>query len=259
MKKLLILASFVAVVTGCNSYTGELVGVKGREQWYQPDPFGMLYIPLGSFHMGPGDEEATMAHTVRSKMVSVQSFYIDETEISNNEYRQFVYWVRDSIARVLLANGGNAAADDYKTTQEDWLMDNPIYRQDPNLKEFYINWEHKIRWDSEEDDYRLDLQPMYLPVEERYYNRKELDTRKLNYEYYRIDIRLAAQKGNRFLPQKSADAQTTDWKKGEYLNGVTTNEGGTDKLAPFTSPVQDPGKDAKTLGEYQVEDQTVVS
>ncbi|MGZ3941670.1 MAG: lipoprotein, partial [Bacteroidia bacterium] len=51
MKKLLILASFVAVVTGCNSYTGELVGVKNRESWYQPDPFGMLYIPLGSFHM----------------------------------------------------------------------------------------------------------------------------------------------------------------------------------------------------------------
>jgi sulfatase modifying factor 1 len=259
MKKLLILASFVAVVTGCNSYTGELVGVKNRESWYQPDPFGMLYIPLGSFHMGPGDEEATMAHTVRSKMVSVQSFYIDETEISNNEYRQFVYWVRDSIARVLLANGGNAAAQDYQVPQEDWLTDNPVYRQDPNLKEFYINWESKIKWDSEEDDYRLDLQPMYLPVEERYYNRKELDTRKLNYEYYRINIRLAAQKSNRFLPQKSADAQTTDWKKGEYLNGVTTNEGSTDKLAGFTSPVQDPGKDAKTLGQYEVEDQVAVN
>ncbi len=259
MKKLLILASFVAVVTGCNSYTGELIGVQHREQWYQPDPFGMLYIPLGSYHMGPSDEEATFAHTAKAKMVSVQSFYIDETEISNNEYRQFVFWVRDSIARVLLANGGNAAADDYKITQEDWLSYNPIYRQDPNLKEFYINWENKIHWESEEDDYRLDLQPMYLPVEERYYNRKEIDSRKLNYEYYRIDIRLAASKMNRFLPQKSPDNQTLDWKKAEYINGVTLNDGGTDKLGTMTSPVQDPGKDPKTLGEYQVEDQVSVS
>ena len=31
--------------------------------------------------------------------VSVQAFYMDATEISNNEYRQFVHWVRDSIAR----------------------------------------------------------------------------------------------------------------------------------------------------------------
>ncbi len=27
---------------------------------------------------------------------------MDETEITNNEYRQFVHWVRDSIARDLL-------------------------------------------------------------------------------------------------------------------------------------------------------------
>ena len=253
------MASFVAVVTGCNSYTGELVGVKGREQWYQPDPFGTLYIPLGSYHMGPSDEEATMAHTARAKMVSVQSFYIDETEISNNEYRQFVYWVRDSIARVLLANGGNAGATDYQVSQEDWLSYNPIYRQDPNLKEFYINWGQKIKWDSEDDDYRLDLQPLYLPVEERYYNRKDIDTRKLNYEYYRIDIRLAAAKSNRFLPQKSPDNATVEWKKAEYNNGVTLNDGGTDKLGTMTSPVQDPGKDAKTLGQYEVEDQVSVS
>ena len=108
MKKLLILAVFVALVTGCNQYPGELIGVKDRPEWYQPDPFGMLYIPMGSYHMGPSDEETTMAHTAKSKMVSIQAFYIDETEISNNEYRQFVYWVRDSLARMLLAAGGNA-------------------------------------------------------------------------------------------------------------------------------------------------------
>ena len=27
---------------------------------------------------------------------------MDETEITNNEYRQFVFWVRDSIAHVIL-------------------------------------------------------------------------------------------------------------------------------------------------------------
>ncbi len=74
MKKLLILASFIAVVAGCNQRTGELVGVIGREKWYQPDPFGTLFIPMGSYHMGPDDEEAPMAHTTKSKMVSVQAF-----------------------------------------------------------------------------------------------------------------------------------------------------------------------------------------
>ncbi|HWY10804.1 MAG TPA: SUMF1/EgtB/PvdO family nonheme iron enzyme [Bacteroidia bacterium] len=143
--------------------------------------------------------------------------------------------------------------------QDEFLDMAPLYRTDNNLKEFYINWEKKIKWDSPDDDYRTDLQPLYLPEGERYYNRKEIDSRKLNYEYYRIDIRKAAAKNNRFLPQKSPDVQIQEFKKGEYLNGVTLNDGTTDKLGTKTSPVQDPAKDAKTLGEYQVDDQTVVS
>jgi gliding motility-associated lipoprotein GldK len=35
---------------------------------------------------------------------------------------------------------------------------------------------------------------MYTPSEERYYRRKEIDTRKLNYEYYTFDYHAAAQK-----------------------------------------------------------------
>ena len=38
-----------------------------------------------------------------TKTVSVRSFYMDETEITNSEYRQFVFWVRDSILRYKLA------------------------------------------------------------------------------------------------------------------------------------------------------------
>ena len=90
MKKLLVLASFVALVTGCNKKVGELIGVGGRDKWFQPDPYGTLFIPMGSYHMGPDDEEAPMAHTTKNKMVSVQAFYIDDSEISNNEYRQFL-------------------------------------------------------------------------------------------------------------------------------------------------------------------------
>ena len=260
MKKLIVLASFVAIVTGCNKKVGELVGVEGREQWFQPDPFGTLYIPMGSYHMGPSDEEITMAHTAHSKMVSVQAFYIDDTEISNNEYRQFVYWVRDSIARKLLANGSGPDAEEFQTSQEDFLSMFPIYKGDVNLQDPYINWATKIKWNSDDEDYRLDLQPLYLPEGERFYNRKEIDTRKLNYEYYRIDIRLAASKYNRFLPQKSPDIQdaTHEYKKADYINGVHLNDGVNGVPGTPSTPVGDPVKDPKTLGTYDVNDYTSV-
>ncbi len=256
MKKLIVLASFVAVVTGCNKKVGELVGVQGREKWFQPDPFGTLYIPMGSYHMGPSDEEITMAHTAKSKMVSVQAFYIDDSEISNNEYRQFVYWVRDSIARKLLANGSGPDAEEFQISQEDFLAMWPVYKGDNNLQDPYINWETKIKWNSDDEDYRLDLQPLYLPEGERFYNRKEIDTRKLNYEYYRIDIRMAASKFNRFVPQKSPDVQDAahEYKKADYINGVHLNDGLNGVPGTPSTPVGDPGKDPKTLGTYNVKD-----
>ena len=260
MKKLILLASFIAIVTGCNKRVGELIGVQGREKWFQPDPFGTMYIPMGSYHMGPSDEEVTMAHTAHSKMVSVQAFYIDDSEISNNEYRQFVFWVRDSIARKLLANGGGPDAEEFKIEQADYLAMHPIYTGDNNLQDPYINWDSKIKWDSDNEDYRLDLQPMYLPEGERFYNRKEIDSRKLNYEYYRIDIRLAAVKSNRFIPQKSPDIQDADheYKKADYINGVNLSDGVNGVPGTPSTPVGDPSKDPKTLGTYNVSDQVAV-
>jgi sulfatase modifying factor 1 len=260
MKKLIVLASFIAVVTGCNKRMGELIGVQGREKWYQPDPYGTLYIPMGSYHMGPSDEEITMAHTAKSKMVSVQAFYIDDSEISNNEYRQFVYWVRDSIARKLLAFGSNGNAEDFQISQDEFLEMWPVYKGDNNLQDPYINWNEKIDWESDDEDYRLDLQPLYLPEGERFYNRKEIDTRKLNYEYYRIDIRLASAKSNRFLPQKSPDVQDAahEYKKADYINGVHLNDGVNGTPGTPSTPVGDPGKDPKTLGTYNVDDQVSV-
>lgn len=258
MKKILILASFVAVVAGCNKRTGELVGVVGREKWYQPDPFGTLFIPMGSYHMGPDDEEAPMAHTTKSKMVSVQAFYIDDSEISNNEYRQFVYWVRDSIARRLLIAGGQE--DEFGISQEDFLAMWPVYTGDNNLQEPYVNWEARIDWETPDEDIRGILQPMYLPEGERFYNRKEIDTRKLNFEYYRVDIRLAAAKSNRFVPNKSADIQDAshEYRKGEFINGVTLNDGTNGAAGSLSTPVTDPAKDPKTLGSYNVKDQVSV-
>ena len=88
------------------SGNGELIGIQNRPIWNPTDPYGMVFIPQGSFNMGPGDQDVPYAHVTQHKTVSVAAFYIDETEITNNEYRQFVTWVRDSIARVLLGENG---------------------------------------------------------------------------------------------------------------------------------------------------------
>jgi formylglycine-generating enzyme len=184
MKKLLIYFALLIFLGSCgNSGSGELTGVKNRKRYFQTEPFGMVYIPMGSFTMGLGDQDVPYAQLNNPKTVTIAAFYMDQTEITNNEYRQFVYWVRDSIARRLL---GEVKPDLYlisenKKTGE--TFDPP-----------YLNWATKLDYNSTEQDIKDALNQMYLPESERFFRRKEIDTRKLYYEYYFVDLKAAARK-----------------------------------------------------------------
>lgn len=175
MKQLIIGSFVLLILSSCGGGNkGQLVGAQGRERWYQADPYGMVFIPSGSYLMGPSDQDVPYAMVSQSRSVSMKAFYMDNTEITNNEYRQFVEWVRDSLAHRLI--GG------------DHLIEEGEYGE-------RINWKAKIKWDEEENVETL--AELYLPESERFYKRKEFDVRKLNYEYYWIDLKAAAQRDNR--------------------------------------------------------------
>jgi sulfatase modifying factor 1 len=175
MKKIFIPAFIGLIFSSCGGGNrGQLVGAQGREKWYQPDPYGMVYIPSGAYNMGPGDQDVPYAAVAQSKSVSVHAFYMDNTEISNNEYRQFVEWVRDSLAHRLIGS--------------EHLIDEGEYGD-------RINWKKRIKWEDEQNVEAL--AELYLPESERYYRRKEIDSRKLNFEYYWVDLQEAAQRSNR--------------------------------------------------------------
>jgi len=189
LKKLsLALIGLPLVFSSCSSDggSGQLVGVQERIQWFQPDPYGMLFLPMGSYNMGPSDQDVPSASTTRSKTVSVQAFYMDETEITNNEYRQFVYWVRDSIAHRILGE------------EVDEMHVISINEYDEEIEPPHVNWYERIRWD--EPEVREALEVMLYPEFERFRGRREIDVRKLDYEYFWIDYRDAARKGGPGAP-----------------------------------------------------------
>jgi len=188
--------------TGCgSSSTGELVGTF-RAPFIQEDPYGMLFIPLGAFHMGP-DEDINYSLTAQKKVVSLQSYYMDETEITNDEYRQFVNHVRDSLAMRLL---GEEDPDEY-------IVEEGEYNEHLD----WYNAEKGIPFDGKEEEVEA-LSAMFLEEGgERFYKRKQLDTRKFNYEYYWIDFRTASAKVKRFESPEIMDAQvgSQSWKYGD--------------------------------------------
>ncbi|MGE9516805.1 MAG: SUMF1/EgtB/PvdO family nonheme iron enzyme [Solitalea-like symbiont of Acarus siro] len=103
--KILSLIVAIAMVSSCTKVpsNGELIGVQGRKfNDRLKIPYGMVYIPAGSFMLGQSDEDITYSQVARQKHVSISGFYMDQTEITNNEYRQFVYWVQDGLAAKII-------------------------------------------------------------------------------------------------------------------------------------------------------------
>lgn len=60
----------------------------------QATPPNMVLIEGGTFTMGFTDQDVTYDWNNVPRRVTVQSFYMDETEISNLDYREYLHWIR---------------------------------------------------------------------------------------------------------------------------------------------------------------------
>ena len=239
MKKFIALAAIVALMSSCNSGDrGELVGVKGKK-WLPEKPYGMTLIPGGAFVMGKSGDDFVSVNDAPTKTVTVRSFYMDETEITNSEYRQFVEWVRDSTVRLRLAiladelgetpGDGEAGIGDFafldnedeeKTPYDQYMEDNYYGMGDDFYEGRKINNNIDLIWDTAEypDEYYVEvMDSMYLPMEESYNGQRTLDVSKLNFQYSYMDIGAAAQdktsKRKDFIKKESLNIypDTTVW------------------------------------------------
>lgn len=217
MKKLMFLSlASVFLLSSCGSKSqGELVGVQGKK-WYPEKPYGMELIPRGSFIMGKSEEDVASVMNAPTKTVTVRSFYMDDTEITNSEYRQFVEWVKDSVVRSKLA----ILADDLGLTPEDegiglyafkdadtadlsvyekYMLDNYIGMSGDWYEGRALNREEDLIWDTSDypDSYYAEvMDSMYIPEEESYNGLRTIDVTKLKYKYSWMDIEAAARSRN---------------------------------------------------------------
>ncbi len=91
-------------------------------------------------------------------------------------YRQFWYYVRDSIGREILAENLNIY---------DWKI--PTYDSLGQVNDFddwILNWEKRIDWEKYPENEQFEfLSQMYLGGSNRFYDYYEIDVRYLRYEY----------------------------------------------------------------------------
>jgi len=117
MRKNIITGLVFILLTSCSMYdNGELTGVKNIP-WSEPNPYGMVLIQEGTFELGQAEKDSIFGINTPSKNVSISPFWMDKTEITNGQYKQFIKWVCDSIIREKLADPAYGGNEKYKITE----------------------------------------------------------------------------------------------------------------------------------------------
>ena len=237
MNKALVFALFTLIIYSCGSNDrGELTGVKYKKKWFSEKPFGMALIPGGSFTMGKQDQDVIGTMSTPTKTVTIRPYYMDETEITNNEYKEFVFWVRDSIVRTRLGiqqefaelltttdegeSGPSGGIHDYAfavtdttdaTPYQKYMYDN-YYSFGEGIDSIKpLSWETDIIWKKEDFpdvDYVEVMDSLFISREEAVDGVPTFNVKLLNYRYTWFDKNNAAKKGGKIK----------DFMKNEILN-----------------------------------------
>ena len=222
MKRHLVLLTLFLVVASCGSKNrGELIGVK-QKKWFGEKPYGMTLVEGGAYIMGKSDEDLAQLQNAPARTVTVPSFYMDETEITNSEYRQFIYWVKDSIALSMLARKadelelgednkdgiGEFAFQDSDTTKlnefQKYMRQNYYDVSEDLYAGRALNWDADLTWDTEDyidQNYAEVMDSLYLPPDLWYNGEIKLDVTKLVYAYTWFDAESAAAESKRSKKQ----------------------------------------------------------
>jgi gliding motility-associated lipoprotein GldK len=150
---------------------------------FNSDPAHTVFVPGGSFFMGASDEQIDNSMVNRKKLVSVQSFWMDRTEITNEQYRKFVSYVSDSLKYLAVYLGGINQTED--TIKVDW---NRAQRINMNSKAVIEK-----------------LNELLLSPDNRYKGKIGIDNTKLIYKYSFVDLKAAA------LASKSLELPLSDF------------------------------------------------
>ena len=198
MKRNNILLSFVAGATlvlavscatgGSGSAGGEVTGIGGGS-WAEPTPYGMVLVDRGSMKVGPAEADSLWNLEASARGISVDGFWMDETEITNGKYKQFVFWVRDSIIRERLADPAYGGNEDFKITED----------REGNPVKPHLNWNKAIPWRNPNEDELRAIESVYRtnPIT----GVRELDATQLNYVYEIYNHTEAAKRKNRLDPR----------------------------------------------------------
>lgn len=111
--------------TGWNYNDAEYGGFEVVTDYHPVTGPGLVFVEGGTFIMGRVEEDVMNDWNNISRRVTVTSFYMDETEVTNTHWREYLYWVR----RVW---------PDYKQVYKNALPDTLVWRSPLGYNEPFV-------------------------------------------------------------------------------------------------------------------------
>jgi len=171
IRRILPILLIAIALSSCNyKNKGQLPNVT-HSLFKDPTPKGMVLVKRGAFRMGTPND--TIWGSVNDSMtVSIENFWMDETEVTNFMYKHFVGWVKDSVLRERLASVDPSFKPANKVTGDSVL-----------------NWKKPIPWKSKNPEIQGVINDMYMTLPRQ--TKRFLNTNILNYTYDWIDVEKA--------------------------------------------------------------------
>ncbi|MBQ2121930.1 MAG: SUMF1/EgtB/PvdO family nonheme iron enzyme, partial [Bacteroidaceae bacterium] len=129
---------------------GEVTGQRSAA-FTEPVPFGMVEVKRGYLKIGLENNDTLWGLATPTRDISVDGFWMDQTEVTNSMYRQFVEWVRDSIIRERLADPQYGGDETFKIEVDRY--GEPVTP--------HLNWNKPIPWRKPTEDQERAIQSVY--------------------------------------------------------------------------------------------------
>jgi gliding motility-associated lipoprotein GldJ len=138
ISKYLALMAFVTVLASCSREKSSSTGWEFNNPdngGYEKLPYieqetgpGLILIEGGSFTMGRTEQDVMGDHNSNPRKVTVSSYYLDETEVTNSMFREYLYWLR------------NVYGTDYPEVLRKALPDTLVWRDRLGYNEPYVEY-----------------------------------------------------------------------------------------------------------------------
>lgn len=115
----------VSSVTGWQYNNPDFGGFEYKSGYEQGTGPGLVFIEGGTFVMGRVEQDVMYEWNNQPRRVTVPSFYIDESEVSNANYREWLYWI-------------NRVFSDYPQVYKQALPDTLVWRRALAYNEPYV-------------------------------------------------------------------------------------------------------------------------